>query len=275
MSFAPKEPSTSLRHRGYAAAAFQLAEELADAFGYLIGPLALFGVWRLRPRLMRPVDRFAQTYLLLFLLAVLHFAAKEGYVSARHLLTVVVVAVGCGGYGALEAGRWITGWRRAGSWTVVVLAMLFLFSEVVEPLGVNRLGHRLAAEWLAEEADAPGCVLDTRGWTGLYSGRATFGYDDARAAFGHPRLAYVVLERRELEYDSRRSRTMKHLLEVAGEPVAAFPDPKCAAPAQSVVAVYRWNAERFSQWVAGRQKRQETNEDRHARTPARVHRERS
>jgi len=294
MSFAPKDPTTSLRRRGYAAAAVQLAGELAEAFGYLAGALALFGAWRLRRLLVRPVDRFAQTYCLLFSLAVLHFAAKEGYLSARHLLTLVVVGIGCAGYGTLEVGRWMAGFRRAGlrpdaesvrrepadlfpsplAWTVVLLAAGVGLVEAAKPLHVVRLGHRLAGEWLAREAEAPGLVLDTRGWTGLYSGRTTYRYDDAQAAFAHPQLAYVVLERRELQHQSGRSRTLKHLLDVAAEPVAVFPNADKVEPGQRVVVAYRWNADRFSQWLAGRLRRHPTQEDRHARARLRVYPER-
>ena len=294
MSFAAKDPTTSLRRRGCAAATAQFVEELADAFGYLIGAFCLLGVWRLRGSLVRPADRFAQVYFLLFSLAVLSFASKEGYVSARHMLSLVVVGIGCAGYGTLEVGRWIANWRRAGSrggakperrqpagvcrsllaWSMVSLAAAFCLVEAVEPLHVSRLGHRLAAEWLAVEAEAPGLVLDTRGWTGLYSGRATYRYDEAQTAFGHPRLAYVVLEGRELEYPSGRSRTLRRLLDVAAEPVARFPDAAGVGRGQQVVVVYRWSAERFSRWVRGQSKGHQARDNRHARTRLGVHRER-
>jgi hypothetical protein len=269
MSFATKETTISLRRRGYAAATAQLADELADAFSYLVGALALFGLWRLRRRLVRPEDRFAQLYCLLFSLAVLHFAAKEGYVSARHLLTFVVLGIGFAGYGALDLGSSIARSTRFGShdpapsesrkpvapygpvlaWSAVVLAGAVCLSETLQPLHASRRGHRLAGQWLAQQADAPGPVLDTRGWTGLYSGRTTCRYDRAAAAFGDPQLAYVVLERRELEYGSRRSRTLEHLLNVAGQRVAVFPGPNPDASERGTVLIYRWHPQRFSRWV--------------------------
>ncbi len=270
MSFATKETTISLRRRGYVAAGVQLADELADAFSYVVGALALFGLWRLRRRLVRPEDWFAQLYCLLFSLVLLHFAAKEGYVSARHLLTLVVLGTGFAGYGALDLGRSIALWTRLGSrdpaasecrkpvtpygpvlaWTVVLLAGVVCLSEAVEPLHASREGHRLAGEWLAKQGDSPGPILDTRGWTGLYSGRTTYRYDRAAAAFGDPQLAYVVLERRELDYGSRRSRTLEHLLNVAGQRVAVFPGPQPSASGQGAVLIYRWLPERFTRWVA-------------------------
>jgi hypothetical protein len=126
---------------------------------------------------------------------------------------------------------------------------------MIEPLHSSRRGHRLAGEWLARQADAPGPVLDTRGWTGLYSGRSTYRYDRACAALGDPDLAYVVLERRELDYGSRRSLTLQHLLEVAAQPVAVFPGTDHDDRSGATVHVYRWYPQRFSRSVADSRQR--------------------
>jgi hypothetical protein len=262
-SFATKETTVSLRRRGHVAAVGQFVEELANAFACVVGAFALVGLWRLRRLLTRPVDRFAQGYALLFSLVVIQFASAEGYLCARHLCPLVVLGIGCAGYGTLETGRWLAGrdenrragrdeaqlvWmrlRRAAPWCVVGLVMAGCLIDGLEPLHAGRLGHRLAAEWLASEADAPGLVLDTRGWTALYSGRVTYRYEEARTAFADPGLAYVVLERRELEYQSGRSRTLRRLLEAAAEPVAAFPEASADRSGGQTVVVYRWDPCRF------------------------------
>ena len=246
-SFAPKETTVSLRRRGLIPATTQFLEELADAFGYLPAAFALFGVWRLRSMLVRPVDRFLQVFCVLFSLAVLHFAAREGYLSARHLLPLVVVGIGCAGYGVLETGRWRVSGRGLITWGTVLIISSVCLADSLGVLHANRKGHRLAAEWLARQPYTSGIVLDTRGWTGLYSGRVTYRYDDAQAAFSHPQLAYVVLESRELEYDSSRSQTLRRLLHAAAEPAAVF--PALAEPGQHTVEVYRWNAKRFRRWA--------------------------
>jgi hypothetical protein len=268
MSFGPKDTTVSIRRRGYRAALAQFAEELAAAFGYVIGPFGLLGLYRLRDRLDRPVDRFAQTYCLLFAVAVVCFTANEGYLAARHLLPLVVLGLGAAGYGLLEASRGLArrlrpncdesaGWVASTAsgrfafptdWSVVLLAgSVCLAMNLIKPLHAAQLGHRRAAEWLARQPGASAVVLDSRGWTGLYSGRPTLRYGDARAAFAHPQLAYVVIERRELEYDSNRSRTLAHLLEVAAEPLVAWP---AAEGGRQQVVVYRWQPERFRRWVA-------------------------
>jgi hypothetical protein len=160
------------------------------------------------------------------------------------------------------------------AWTAVVAAGAVCLILSLKPLHASRLGHRRAAQWLARDAPAPGAVLDTRGWTGLYSGRPTWRYDRGRAAFGHPRLAYVVLERRELEYESPRSRTLARLLDAAARPVATFPNPAASGGRQPLVHVYRWEAERFAAWVASRSPGSPTGESRHARVRSHVSGER-
>jgi len=103
----------------------------------------------------------------------------------------------------------------------------------------------MAAEWLERSAPAHGAVVDTHGLTGLYGGRTTVPYERAPAVLGDPRLAYVVLEDRELDYPSRRSLTLRWLLAAAGHKVAEFPPPAARRPNQRRVLVYRWDADRF------------------------------
>jgi len=276
VSFDRKEPTISLRRRGYRAAAGQFAEELAEAYGYWVGVFALLGAWGSRPTLRRPVGRFLQVFFLLFTVVVIRFTAAEGYLSARHLLMLVVPGVGYAGYGLLLAGKLrILGWpagrrtapphRSATGWVAVGLAVAASLLQAAQPLHAGRRGHRAAGEWLALEADAPGTVLDTRGWTGLYSGRRTYDYDAARKAFSDPGLAYVVLEARELGFASDRSRTLRELLGAAAEPVASFPGSPTAGPPARSVVVYRWSPERFAQRCAAGQVRAKTKADLDAR----------
>jgi hypothetical protein len=284
MSFDVKEPSISLRRRGYAAAVVQFGRKLADALGYWIGALALWGAWCLRRNgstcrqschaigQAGAGDRFVQVFFLLFSVLAIRFSAAEGYLVTRHLMALVVAAVGAAGYGALELGPWVAkmvlaarppGARRrqewktlAGNqpvprrrpsiaWAVVAVAGIACLPQTFMRLHHSRLGHRAAAEWLARQADLPGAVLDTQGWTGLYSGRQTYSYESARAALTDPHLAYLVLEGREAKYSSGRSRTLRWLIEAAAQPVAEFPDAATRRPNQQPVIVCRWHADRF------------------------------
>jgi len=135
---------------------------------------------------------------------------------------------------------------RGVSWAVVAAAAVACFPQTLIHLHHSRLGHRQAGQWLAAEAEASGRVLDTIGWTGLYSGRQTYGYENARRALGDRRLAYVVLEQRELEFDSDRSRTLRNLMQSAAEPVGEFPPAAVRRSCQQAVVVYRWYPDRFA-----------------------------
>ncbi|MFH1266921.1 MAG: hypothetical protein ABIK89_14435, partial [Planctomycetota bacterium] len=138
--------------------------------------------------------------------------------------------------------------RRVVEWIAVVAAGLaFVVAKNIAPLHASRVGHHEAAQWLAAEAPEPGMVVDTRGWTGLYSGRPTFSYADAPLVLADSRLAYLVVEQSELEYASTRGRTLRTLLDAAGEQVAEFPQQQALPRGWQTVIVYRWYPERFRQ----------------------------
>jgi len=111
----------------------------------------------------------------------------------------------------------------------------------VRPLHSSRTGHRAAAQWLAKNAQRGDRVVDTLGWTGLYSGLATVPYAESRAEFLRPELRYLVVEDRELSFSSRRSRTIQHLLERGGTRVASFPASPVAGRGGACVLVYEWD----------------------------------
>jgi hypothetical protein len=265
MSFDYKEPTSSIRRRGFLAAVRKFGEELADVSGYWVGLFALIGIWRLFPQLKRPVDNFALLLLALYAAAVLVFATREGYLEARHLLPWLVIGIGSAGYGTLAIGRclgkWCAGssprenphqphnrgaWSRSRSaWATVLIAGVACLLDLTWPLNDSQIAHRQAGEWLAEQCGTQGLVLDTRGWTGLYSGRTTSGYHHAKAAFGDPRLAFVVLEPQELAFSSRRARTLRALIAAAGTHAGTFPTEDERTPDRRIVVVYRWLPERF------------------------------
>ena len=263
MSFARRDPSIQIRQRGTAAVAELCGQELADAFGYWIGPFALLGLWWLRRTLVRPVDWFDFLFIALFSLASVWFASREGYLCSRHLLAIVVLGIGCAGHGLLESGHWLgeqllritKGTPRmppllcsALPWLVVGAACMICLQESSKPLNRVHLCHRQAAEWLAHEADVTGSVLDTWSLTGLYSGRKTTLYTEAPTVLSNPELAYAVVESRELEFSTSRSHTLRTLLGAAAEPVASFTTP-LTDRGQRTVLVYRWHPERFAAWL--------------------------
>jgi len=298
MSFDVKQRGTSSRRRGYAAAVTQFGEELTDAFGYWIGALALFGVWRMRSRPAGRAERFVQIFFVLFSLMVIWHTAAEGYLAPRHLLVLVAVGMGSAAYGALQLGRCMANRTRLGrktrrvgacnhveataiprackhapyAWLPVVLAGVACLPPTLVRHHDSRAGHRAAGRWLAEQHDAPGAVLDTRGLSGLYSGRRTYLYENSPVALNDPQLAYVVVEKQELGHRSRRSRTLRWLIESASGATIEFPDAATRRPKQQPVIVCRWYPHRFSQRLAAGLVNSLTKEDRHAGANASVRR---
>ena len=264
LSFERKDPETSLRRFGWLAASREFLKELPGAFQYAIGALAVVGLGVLpatgRHRL---ADRFIWAYWILYTIAVLVAASQLGYLSTRHVLPLVLLGMGPAGLGAMAVGERLTralsnhpephhkdlptyapcsrGTKAA--WGVVAAVAATCLVRTLPPLHAGREPHRKAAEWIAQQ-HAPGRVLDTRGWTGLITGRETYTYERAPLAWGDPHLAYVVLEHHELNHDTARSRTLARLLEVAGEPAATFANP--SGDSRKDVAVYRWFPERLS-----------------------------
>jgi hypothetical protein len=253
LSFGRKDFSTTSRIRGWPAAVREFATELGKAFQYWLGGLALVGLWRLQRRWARTVDRLAQFVAALLTSGSLYLAATSGYLSSRHLLVLLVLGVGCAGAGVIEVANVCalamrysptSSWRAMLSRTVALLvASAACTPALARPLHASRAGHREAAEWLARHATAQEVVLDSRGWTSLFTGLVTYRYDAAQTAMSDPRLAYVVVEQEELDADSRRGETLRLLAKGAMEPLARF--AARGAKEKQQVVVHRWHPDRF------------------------------
>ena len=127
-----------------------------------------------------------------------------------------------------------------------------------------------ASIWLAARRELPGAVLDTQGWTGLYTGRETYPYEEAPAALSDPLLVYLVVQRDEFTRDSARSRTLRWLIETAAQPAAEFPHPATRKANQATVVVYRWYPDRFHRHLAARPTRLCTGENRRAQADSKL-----
>jgi 4-amino-4-deoxy-L-arabinose transferase-like glycosyltransferase len=252
--FGKKDTSTTTRFRGYLAAIGKLFQELAETLHYWLGAVALFGLWTARKHLSSPFDRFMQCVCGMLVTAAVCVASQAGYLSTRHVLLLVVLALGWSGVGMLALGERLSALilrftthpalRRAVSIAVVLLSVAACSADCLPPLHATRREHREAAQWLADHAKSNEAVLDSRGFTALYTGRKTYRYEAAQAALADPELTYVVVERQELESTSRRSETMRLMLAHAGEVAARF---AASGSEEHGVVVHRWRPERFVQ----------------------------
>ncbi len=272
--FGKKDTSNSSRFHGYLSAGAKLLHELAQTLHYWLAVLASLGLaarWR---QLVTPLDRFMQCLCAALIVAGILVAARAGYLSTRHVLLLVVLAIGWAGYGIVFVADWLAGLltrpverasrllmprpvseqaRRlfyglcphAGASSMLAAACVAACgADCSGQLHASREAHREAAQWLMMHAAPSAAVLDSRGWTALYTGRKTYRYEAAQAAFTDPALRYVVVEQAELGASSRRSETMRLLMGHAGEPVARF---AAADSDKHSVAIYRWRPERFQQ----------------------------
>lgn len=262
MAFGRKDPAHSLRFRNPAMACFEFAREVAQSLNYVLGPLALVGLWSFRRRLGRPIDRFLTLLIVLHVGCVLGVATTQGYLAGRHLLLVAWLALPWAGEGICAIGRAAGNWlslrlhvRRAALVDRIITAgvaatvLAGCLATTLVPLHASHRGHQRAIDWLATEAD-DGAVLDTAGYTALYSGRKTYRYAAATDALADPDLAYLVVEESELQAPTPRGETMRELLGRFAEPEAIF------APAEGkrgprTVMLFRWRPWEFAHHLRG------------------------
>ena len=254
-ALALKEPTTSLRFAGFGAATKELLHELTTALFGLTMLLSAVGAWRCRSQLLgAPAHRFATIVLLGLAASALAAATKWGYLSTRHLLPLVPVAVALAASGVVQVSQWVARLSyvlRSGDVSsatpisttrvqaaIAALAILICVGKLLSPAHASHRAHREAATWLATAAPADARVLDSRGWTALFTRLPTYRYHVAAEAYADPALSFVVVEQEELEFDSSRSRGLSELLATHAEPVATFGPPD--GRKGDIVAVYRW-----------------------------------
>lgn len=244
-AFAVKDPGEQIRERGWAAALRQYVLGLGEILWYVPGVLALVGLIRLR-RQATPADWFCRILFVLFSCLVITYAAGAGYVRPRHLAVLAVLALPC----VLPALEWLVApWKQRPAetrglgrvgWGVAVLMAAGCLFWATQPIQPRQAGYRQAARWLGEHGEEDALVLDTRGWTGLYSGHPTRNYRDARQVLADPRLAYLVVGRDEVQASSPRAAMLRQLLEKRGRLISCFPQTPYTTEHSVVVLVYRW-----------------------------------
>ena len=261
LDFALQHRQQEQRSLGYAAAGRELARELVEGLHYVIGMLAVIGVFKAE---RRPANLLCSTLAILFLGLLLQFASRSGYVASRHVVTVI--CLGC--YAAARGGQVLIGaiarlvenWCRFTStapaslqvlidrvqrrWAValIVIVSATCLPKSLKSLHQSREAHVAAASWLADHAAADSIVLDSRGWASLLAGISAYDYNGARLAFQDPRLAYVVLEDTELKDDRPRGSTLRHLLGLAGQKLAEF---RSTHSSSESVEIFGWYPERL------------------------------
>jgi hypothetical protein len=237
--FSPKEESDAPRRSGAVVAIGRVIARWAEAMGWVLAPLALWGTVRVRSSTGRWLIAI---YVILFAAVLVRHAMTLGYLSDRHTLTMVVATLPWASAGMLACAR-----RVASSigppvhshedvgmapevaserrWGIVGLAALVVVGVAVraKPAHASRWGHQAAGRWLIEHSDPSDAILDTRGWAAFLAERPSYDPWHVRQALTDAQLRYIVVGADELDARSRRAATLRALLAFAAEPVAELP----------------------------------------------------
>ena len=222
-----------------------LVHQWSDGLGTI---LALFGVWGLvRDRSIRrfiaedadspPSDPanlgrwLMLAYLVIFSAVLIRHEGKMGYLSSRHVLTLVIITLPWSAAGIYVCGVRLVRTLGLSARDARRLGLLALFLAVSTGVTLqarashpSRWGHRAAGLWLAEHAKTGEAVLDTRGWAAFVSKLPSYDYWHVRQALTDQRLTYVVAGRDELAAASPRGKTLRAWLGYAATPLIAFPE---------------------------------------------------
>jgi 4-amino-4-deoxy-L-arabinose transferase-like glycosyltransferase len=220
----------------------QLIGRWSEGLGGVFGAFAIWGALRARVARSRNLEptppprlRLLLTvYLVLYAAVLVRHMLLLGYLSDRHVLPLVALALPWAAAGTDLCVRRIVdflGWppRRARRIGAVALLVAIVAASVVlldKPGHHSRWGHWAAGRWLRDHAGPADAVLDTRGWAAFVSDRPSYDYWHVRQALTDARLAYVVVGDDELSAPSRRGATLRAILAYAASGVAAFPEEK-------------------------------------------------
>jgi len=231
--FGHKDRTRSTRFHGFVATGGEFVREFGQAGGLVVLPFAVAGAWTLAKPTRRPAAVWLGAFVAVHLTFVFAFAWRGGYLSTRHLLGAVVGLLPYAALGMTTlAGIATTTVRARGvsargvAGAFAALIAVGCVAVTARPLHESQLAHRRAIEWLDSPAAGPGRVLDQQGFTALESGRTTYRFDSAERALADRELAYVVVERADLEAESPRGRSLRTVLGEATAAAATFADPR-------------------------------------------------
>lgn len=228
--FGRRDPARSARFHGLAATLNEYGTELLQASGFVLLPLVVLGAWTVRRAGLRSADRLLLVAAGLHLAIVFVTAWRGGYLSTRHFALPVVLTLPYAALGLAAACQRLAEvrWNRfqipdlrlqISAVTVFVVTALVVTAR---PLHESLRPHRDVVAWLNSSSSRPGAILDQHGFTALYSGRPTYRFEASVAALADTQLAYVVVERGDLEADSDRGSLLRGTLGDADRATVTF-----------------------------------------------------
>lgn len=227
-----KDPTRSIRFHGFFATVAEFAKELAQASAYLFIPLACLGSATLRAQRggRQLTHRMIAAAVCMLGVAIFVVAWRGGYLSSRHFLLPIALMAPYAGLGIVRSAEVVAGrnqtLQKAVGLAAASIVVACCLTAAREPTHASQFAHREAARWLNSPQAAPGRVLDQQGFTSLSTGRVTYRFEAAEQALDDGQLAYVVLERADLEAASSRGARLREMFGEALDAVARFADPR-------------------------------------------------
>lgn len=238
--FSPKEDLQRQLRATWWVASVIVANRWLEAMSYLLAPLAILGGFAAARAKSNAVfhgcsdssliiaRRLTCCVVVVWWLVLARHLGLMGYLSDRHVLTLVLISLPWAGAGAIALNQMIA--RHSNPHRAARLHAAFVLTIVV--CGVlaqiksdhpSRWGHRAAGDWLRAIAQPGEAVLDTRGWAAFISGLPSYDYWHVRQAFTDSRLRFLVVGADELHAQSARGATLRDLLDRVGSLVQSFP----------------------------------------------------
>jgi hypothetical protein len=191
-------------------ASWILGTEFVQCYLYVGWLPVLLGLWWCRSRFRQPdawllVLLFALDALVLWLLAV-----RAGYLSARHVLVLVLCTVFQAAAVLRDVPLWLgetlarhshgrrPAWLNPAAWSLTLLLLLTGtgLSRTLHALHGNRAGHRAAGRWLASHTQPSDRIDDDHCWASYYANRVLLEYRTAPPApAGYQPRHFVVINR--------------------------------------------------------------------------------
>jgi len=241
--FSPKEETDRIPIRNWRYAVVRIIAKWWEELCWFFAVMTVWGLVRYRYIRGLCPDRepdatsestrsLLLTFAAIYAVALVRHSALLGYLSGRHIVTLLYASLPWAAAGTFVCTRGIAVKLRLSPPVSRITGLatgcaLVLASVVVQmqPNHLNHLsrsGHWAAGTWLAETARPDELVLDTRGWARFVSGQPGYDYWHVRQALTDSHLRYIVVGLDELQARSARAETLKALLAYSATPVREF-----------------------------------------------------
>ena len=223
-----------------------LTTELTHGFHYFGMFAALAGLWWFGPHLRRiPGSWVYFVYGALQTLILIALSMTAYYVSDRHVLILIFIAIAPATAGLIETPRRLLAWRPTAArvvglpgWTLAVLlaAMIFCLPKSLQRIHGNRAGNHAAGRWLAKTVIPGDIVVDDHSWSHYYAGQLFLEGKDPVLPRGHQPTCYIVMTRSKADdIAKQRDLTEEKIKADEGQVVYHWPETRAVTEARVVV----------------------------------------